>query len=135
MFRSFDFHAGKLFLMDQKVINWRCLPQLPIFLTKRFGLELFFLPYVVWALAPAVGASLENAVSALNSVKKPTFAHKQFTLTIKGKLSLLVCVFVSYNEKRTEKHACISIYRFLTEIKCMQTSFSCDFSAESRTGL
>jgi hypothetical protein len=32
---------------------------------------LIFSPYVVWALVPAVSASLENAVSTLRLIKKP----------------------------------------------------------------
>jgi hypothetical protein len=46
------------------------------FLMKRFGLKLFFLPYIVWALVPAVGAAFEDAVLTFGSVKKSTLAHK-----------------------------------------------------------
>jgi len=65
-----------------------------LFLTKRSGLVWFSFPDVVWALVPAVGASLVNAVLTLEPVKASTPTHKQSTSITTDEPSLQAYVFI-----------------------------------------
>jgi len=52
-------------------------------------------PDVVRALSPTVTAALVNAVSALGQVKKPTLAHKSFSINDIYMVGFLFCYFHS----------------------------------------
>jgi len=51
--------------------------------------DLIFSPYVVWALIPAVSATLKNAVPTLRPIKKPRLSIARIALRQKRSLNKL----------------------------------------------
>jgi hypothetical protein len=58
---------------------------------QHHDLKRFSPPNIVWALVPAVAASLKNTVPTFNPIKKPRLTHNPSTILIYHKVTLLVC--------------------------------------------
>ncbi len=59
--------------------------------SAHYNLKWFSPPNIVWALPPAVGASLKNTVPAFRPIKEPRLTHNTSTVQIYHEVSLLVC--------------------------------------------
>jgi hypothetical protein len=71
---------------------YRSSPRIPFFsVSVHFKLKWFSPPNIIWALVPAVAASLKNTVSAFKSIKKPKLTHNPSTVRMYHAVTLLVC--------------------------------------------
>jgi hypothetical protein len=78
--------------MDAYAASVQKLPAPSLFsVSVHHNLKWLFPPNIVWALVPAVAASLKNTVSAFKPIKKPKLTHNPFTVPMYHAVTLLVC--------------------------------------------